>query len=649
MTQPRIRVALAIAVLLAGAVQSTGQTIPPASQADELMAVLQSDAPYKEKSDACRQLGVIATKDAVAPLAALLGDEELSHMARYALEPIPDPSVDAALRDALGKLEGRLLVGVIGSIGARRDAEAVKPLAEMLRDPDADVAQAAARSLGKIGNSDAANALQAAVADASAANQLAFCEGLFRCAETLAEEGRRDQAVAVFDQLCGLDAAHQVRGGAVRGAILARQRDDGVALLEQHLRSDDYILFSAAVQTAQELPGADVTEALTAGLNQLPADNQVLAIQALGKRGDVSASSTLSALAGGGAPAVRVAAIRALAELGDGSASSVFVDMLEDADAEVSQAAQDALAALEGSKADAAVMALLDSRAASRRLIALELIGRRRMTASIPALLAVAADADGKVRQAALGRVGELGGRAELQPLLDLLMDLTAAPDLDAAERALTAVCAKAADAGSCTEKVAGLLAQADPAQEGALLAVLGSIGGPSALKAVRAAVEDPNDEVHAAAVRALVGWGTVDVTPDLLALAETSRTPSLKIAALRGYISLARQEGLSTETKLAMARKAAALAQRNEERQLLLGVLGEVPAAEALSMVMGHVADAAIMEEACMAAVAVSEKIFEQNPGEVADALQEVMRATQNEDVTRRAQTILDKLKGAQ
>ena len=69
----------------------------------------------------------IGNKDAVAPLAALLPDEKLSHMARYGLETIPSSAVDKALRDAAGKLQGRLLVGVIGSIGVRRDAKAVEP------------------------------------------------------------------------------------------------------------------------------------------------------------------------------------------------------------------------------------------------------------------------------------------------------------------------------------------------------------------------------------------------------------------------------------------------------------------------------------------------------------------------------------------
>ena len=44
------------------------------SEAD-LIAVLKSDAPRYEKSQACRTLGRVGTKNAVPELAALLGDE----------------------------------------------------------------------------------------------------------------------------------------------------------------------------------------------------------------------------------------------------------------------------------------------------------------------------------------------------------------------------------------------------------------------------------------------------------------------------------------------------------------------------------------------------------------------------------------------
>ncbi len=650
MSKSKLNYTLIIALLLACAMQSFGQTVVPATkqQVDKLIAVLKSDAPHKEKADACRLLALVGTKDAIAPLAALLGDEKLSHMARYGLEPIPDPAVNDALRDALGKLKGRPLVGVIGSIGVRRDAKAVELLTPMLHDSDPEVAQAAARALGSIGNSAAANALQDVLKNAPEANQLAICEGLFRCAEALAEDGQVDEAINIYTKRPVLMGPHQVRAGAMRELILIdwKQKNNVEVLQRLLTKNDDYIAFSTACQTALEMPGSDVTQALTAELNQLPSDNQILIIQTLGKRADSSASPALFALARTGAKSVRIAAIRSLVEIGHSSAVPVLAELLNDADSEISQAAQESLAALPGRQADAAVIAMLDSNQTSRRLTALELIGRRRMTASIPALLKAAGDADPKVRPAALKKVGELGGPAELPALLNLLMRFESSQDLDAAERALSAVCVKSDNPQSYTMKLTSLLVQARPAQKNALLRVLGVIGGTNALKAVRSAANDSNAQVRAAAIRVLCGWKTADAAPDLLALAKGSPDSSGNTPALRGYISLVRDENLPTRQKLAMCKEAAVLVRRNEEKKLLLGVLGGVPTAEALAMAMTYIDDPATRNEASFAAVAISEKIFQQKPSEVADAMQKVLRGTKNRNVTRRARTVLNKAK---
>ncbi|MHC4742343.1 MAG: HEAT repeat domain-containing protein, partial [Planctomycetota bacterium] len=160
MFKQRIMLILLAAVILSPLTASFAQTVVPASKQDELIAVLKSnDSTRQEKVTACRLLTFIATEKAVPTLASLLADEEMNHMARYALEPIPHPSVDDALLEALGKLEGKPLVGVIGSLGVRGEARAVKPLAKMLKNSDPMIAQAAARSLGNIGNEAAAKAL----------------------------------------------------------------------------------------------------------------------------------------------------------------------------------------------------------------------------------------------------------------------------------------------------------------------------------------------------------------------------------------------------------------------------------------------------------------------------------------------------------
>jgi len=228
MSESTVKYAAVVAPLLAGAVKALGQTVPPATKEQEakLIAVLKSDAAQKEKVDACRGLAVIGSKDAVPALAALLGDEKLSHMARYGLETIPDPSVDDALRDALGKLNGRPLVGVIGSIGVRRDAKAVPSLAKMLQDSDPDVARNAARSLGKIGTPEAVKILADTLTKAPAAVRPTVADACLACAEALLAQGKRKEAAAMYGSVGKADLPKHFRVAAAHGALLAKQPAD---------------------------------------------------------------------------------------------------------------------------------------------------------------------------------------------------------------------------------------------------------------------------------------------------------------------------------------------------------------------------------------------------------------------------------------
>ncbi len=621
-----------------------------ADQVKQLVAVLKSDASQKEKADACRELARIGTKDAVAPLAALLPDEKLSHMARYALEPIPDSSVDKALREAAGKLQGRLLVGVIGSIGVRRDAKAVKLLSKLLHAPDNDVAQAAARSLGSIGNAAAAKALLNALPGVSPTNQLAFCEGLLRCAERQSAQGSRKLALTIYDRLRATQTPHQVRTAALRGAILTRQKD-GLPLLQESLRGSDFGLFAAALRTAQEMPGTAVTQVLVTELPTLAAERQVMVIQTLARRADAAALPALFAIARSGDKTVRLTAVRALAQFGNASALPVLVELLDDPDKAIAGAAQESLGSLPGTEVDAAILKALSEGTAARRLTAMDLVVRRRMTAAIPALFDAAGNSDAKLRTAAVKRLGELAGPAELPRLLDLLARATSPEDLEAAEQALSAVSLKATDPAACVGQVEARFAEVAPAQKCALVRVLGAVGGANALKAVRAAVSDPSTEVRAAAVRVLGGWSTADAAPALLEVAKAAGDATEKMICLRGYLRLAGQAELSMDKRLAMCREASALAQKDEEKKLLLAALGGIASVEALDLILPYLDDAGAKEEAATAAVDVSDKLLKdkdaaKSGAKLTEALDKVAQATSNADLAKRAKELSDQAK---
>jgi HEAT repeat protein len=182
-----------------------------------LAAVLPTDATRDAKDFVCRQLMVIGTAASVPALAQLLMDANLSHMARYALERIPDPDAAQALRDALPKLSAALKVGAIASLGVRRDTASVPALAELMNDADDKVASAAALALGAIRGPAAARALTSAKPRAQVKS--AVTDASLACAESLLKEGQKTAALAIYKAVNAGDPPKHVRLAATRGML----------------------------------------------------------------------------------------------------------------------------------------------------------------------------------------------------------------------------------------------------------------------------------------------------------------------------------------------------------------------------------------------------------------------------------------------
>lgn len=628
------------------AAASTPDPTPLLTQSEPaLIAVLKNSTDRKEKADACRELAVVGTSKAVPALARMLADKEFNHMARYALETIPGAGVDRALRNELEFLKDRSLVGVIGSLGVRKDAKAVKPLSQLLKDPEAQVAQAAARALGSIATLEAVEAIEKALPKTAPANRLAFCEGLFRCAESFTAEGKTKDAIALYDRLRELtEVPHQVRAGALRGAILARG-PDGFGLLKESLDSRDRVLFHAAVRASMEMPGSEVTRTMLASVPQLPPDNQIVLLQALGARGDDTAVRTLSTLARIGENSTRLPAIQALAAIGSPAAVTSLAELIELPDAGIAPAAVDGLAGIPGREADAAALSLIQSQKAERRITGIDLAGRRRMSAAIPALLTAATDADAKVRASALQKLGKLATPAEVPALLKQMSRSTDAQDLAGLAEALSSICTSAGSPAAATEQIVAALSGAQPARKAALLGVLGAVGGEQALAAVRAAASDPNAEIRDAAVRALSEWPDAAAAPALLQIVR-SASGSQREVAFRGYVRLTRESAAPPADKLKSLAEAAALTATPQEKMLVLAGLGDIQTVESLRLVSPHLADPAVADGAGAVAVKIAEKLDAKDSADIGRALNQVLKSAKSPQVLDKARKRMEQLK---
>jgi HEAT repeat protein len=612
----------------------------------DLIALLKSDAPKGEKAIACKQLAIFGTEQSVPTLAPLLADKELASWARIALEAIPGPAVDAAFRDALGKLQGRLLIGTINSISVRRDTQAIGALVQKLDDANVEVASAAAVALGHIGGERAAKALTRSLSEAPAGVHSAAAEGCILCAEWFLARNRTAEAVKLYDTIREADVPDQRHLEAIRGAILARQ-SAGVPLLIKQLRSEDKKRLSIGLRTARELHGRNVTEALAVELARLSPERRSMLLLALADRNDSAVVPTVLKAAQNSQKDLRITAINILIRLGDVSCVPILLKAATEDDTELEKAAMETLVRLPGKNVDADLLARLPQAQGKQQHVLIELAGQRQISEALPAVVPSLYNTDAEIRGVAIQTIGIIGQEQQTANLVKMLQKTNSSGERAGIRKALLSI------SGRCGTKCIPHLRPLTQSRDNELhmigLRALAIIGGPDALTAVKSAIESAEPSVQDEAVRILSTWP--NNWPDdreagqaLLMLATSAEKMSHQVLGLRGYLQYIRgNKMLSTEQKVAKVIDVLSHIKRPEERRLAIAVLGELPSSSALGLLTTLADDTAVAEEAYSAMVRiVGQDIRGVSRDQRLQVLNRVIEKSRNDGTKRRARRAL-------
>ncbi len=606
--QVAISVVLLAFVALTAAMSRAEEGVAPSSEKErELIALLRSDAPPAEKALACKHLSVHGSSAAVPELARLLPDEHLASWARIALEVIPGPAADEALRKSLDSLEGKLLVGAINSIGVRRDADAVEPLIARLSDNDAEVGSAAAVALGHIGNA-AAKALRRSLTAAPVNVRSAVAEGCVLCAERFLSEGNAAEATEIFDEVRKADVPRQRVLEATRGAILSRGKE-GIPLLVEQFQSPDKSLFQIALTTAREFPGRDVDQVMATEMVRATPERATLLIQAMADRKETVVLPAVLKAAGHGPKSVRVAAIGALGRVGDASCLSPLFEIALDSDADVAQTAKVALGELPGDNVDKEILSRLSKAEGKMFPLLIEVVGQRRIDA-VAALLKAVGHSDEAVRSAALTALGATVDLKRLSVLIAQVVAPKHAADAPVAQLALRTACVRMPDREACAEELATAIERASVPTKATLLQILGAVGGTKALETIGAAAKSTDPQLQDASTRLLGEWMTIDAAPVLLDLAKTAPGDKFQVRAMRGYIRISRQFIMPDPQRVEMCQKAFDAARHPAEQKLVFEVLKRHPSIETLKLAIKAMQNAELKEEATQVALAIAQKV---------------------------------------
>jgi HEAT repeat protein len=559
------------------------------------IALLKSDASLAGKDFVCKQLSVMGSDASVPALSALLVEPKTSEMSRYALERIPGQAADRALREALARTSDKSRIGIVNSLGRRRDAASVPALRPLALGPDQATAAAALFALGEIADPAALQVLAEAGGKASGDLKVTAAQADLKAAQHLAASGKQAEALAIYQKLYAAGEPSVIRAGALHGMAVAGGAQSTTTLLEALHGSDARLQAVAIHELAPTL-----ARRLAAEMPELNEAGQVRVLGILAERGDTSALPTFTAALKGSSQPVRIAALEGIMRVGNASMVATLAGTAAGDNVAEQTAARASLAGIRGKDVDQAVV---DAIAGAEPKVRLELIraaGQRCTAAASPVLIKMARDADSDVRRESLRALHDTASAGDVPGLVALVTGPVQPGDRTEAVRSLAAVLRRS-DPSRIQDVIAAYTPASDLETRAALLQVMGQSGNTQALPLLRTALGDQNPEVKRAAILALSDWSDDTPVPDLLASARTTSTPAHQALALRGVVRLVGLPG-SRRTPLETVKVLAdvlSLAKQADEKRAVLSLLPRYAIKESLDLAGTLVNDSEVSAEA--------------------------------------------------
>lgn len=586
-----------------------------AACAARLAALLESpEATLAARQYVCLQLRQIGTPAEVPILATALRVGETSEMARHALEAIPGDESLAALRAALPELEGPALVGVVHSLGARGDTQAVPTLKALVERRETQVSEAAIRALGNIADAPSAAFLLETAERSGAPTQHVLAVALLRCADALAAAGKGEQAEAVYRKLSEEGQPLGIRAAAL-DALFPAQETPLAETVARWLAADDPARRRVAARRLDALSDAQ----LDALLDRLPAVDeaaQVLLLQwSVARRGGELMPLAVE-MARSRNDGARRTGIGILGEIGDPSAIPLLVDVLGGGES-VADAARDALLQLPRAEVGAALLAALDERPAQRGRV-IDLLGRMTYYEAIDPLIELAAEDDPETYTLALQGLRTIADpdQHDVPRLVKLLLRSRPGRHADEVERTILVVCEKLPPGADRAALVLESLRDVPESDVPKYLPLLGRLGGAEARRRIDAGLAHADPAVREAAVRALCNWPDAAVADRLLAIARDDENRTYRRWALRAFVRVVSLKSDRPEAEtLAMLQEAMRLAEHDEDRGLVLERAGNVRTMEAVEWIASYLDNSALAQAACGGLVELAHHRFLRQP----------------------------------
>lgn len=415
-----------------------------------LAQVLQEMSDKEQQAFLLEQLGLLGSPKSIEVVKGYIVDERLCDPACRALVSISGRAAESALLKTVDALSDPCAPHVINALGKLRSRRAIPLLKKYMSSSDARLRQCAVWALAEIGEPSYLLDFQRLIQDTNSAADPTFpWECYFHYASRLTERGRAREAQGLCKVV--LDAPEQrypshVRCAALNGLVKASGKR-ALPVLFQAVESGDAAYRATALQHAQALRGAGITERWCQRSLQVDAEKRAEIIRMLGARNDKRAAPYLEKFIEDNDARVRGAAVNALVAIKDPQTVSVLIERLKvEQEPDVLHTIEAALLRLPSEQVTNALVHVYPGLGTKGKILANQVFGARPSPAGAEAVRCALNDADSEVRVTALEAIGKVGSSSDLPVLLERLSGAQSDAERKAAKTATVSLLSQVPD-----------------------------------------------------------------------------------------------------------------------------------------------------------------------------------------------------------
>jgi len=620
----------------------------PGTKAEaEVMMIefLQSEATIPGKQVVCQELGPIATNKSVPVLSSMLDDSNTAEMALFALNMIPDNSVDKILRDHLDKADMPLIIGLINSIGSRQNTKAIPQLQKLAHNEDLQIAVSAIHALGLIHDDKTTRILDKLFKNCAPPLKWNVADSYLKTADHIYASGKKKDAFEIYHTVYMTNPPLSILIAALQGVLKDPQNPPEEEFNKIFQEGDDNLI-DAILPVIRDYPGALEFFNLEGSIETLDPKQQINLLIAFSERGETKIRRMVIGFLEKGNPEEMIAALLALFHISEPGDHHIFAIKAALATGQIKEFARSCLYQLKGKEVDQQILQSITATSVENweRLELIRSVGERNIEEGVDIILESARSPDRRIRVESIKTLGKIGKPKIIDQVIELLITAHTRQERNEAISTITLIAGKNPNIETRSDEILAIVKKiSDNETQISLIEVLGNIGSDGALPVLRDFLNHPDNDIQYSTIKSLSRWPNDDPAMDLKEIFENSEDIKKHTLALQGYVQLLSISESLTEDQKAMAfQKAFYQALNLDEKKIILSAMGNIGSLKALEMSVGLISDKDLQLEAEASIINMSDKISNRFLTEKRKWLERAIEGSDNENFKNNVKEII-------